>query len=70
MSAVHPPNTPVDREVQDAGLAMIALGAGLGRTRDDTGWPVGTDGRGAKRYTQRPGPPIAEKQPRMPIAGA
>jgi hypothetical protein len=45
MSAVHPANTPVDREVQDAGLAMIALGAGLGRTRDDTGWPVGSGGR-------------------------
>jgi len=45
MSAVHPANTPVDREVQDAGLAMIALGAGLDRTRDDTGWPVGTGGR-------------------------
>ena len=44
MSAVHPANTPVDREVQDAGLAMIALGAGLGRTREDTGRAVGTGG--------------------------
>ena len=26
-------------------VAMIALGAALGRTRDDTGRPVGTDGR-------------------------
>ena len=26
-------------------VAMIALGATLGRTRDDTGRPVGTDGR-------------------------
>lgn len=26
-------------------VAMIALGAVLGRTRDDTGHPVGTDGR-------------------------
>ena len=41
---------------------MIALGAGLGRTRDDTGWPVGT-AAGREAVTQRPGPMTGEQQP-------